>query len=496
MNTGADEHGTQAPGAAETRRELDLFDLVALAWSQRIFIVLISLLIFLPLAVAAYLALTPKYEATSRLLVIMDDTDLTPGAAGSGGAFMFDQVMQSEAELLNSEIVRRRMLESVAGAVDPLQLRALRSNFGVSRAPNASLLTAHYKAENAAVAANTLNAIVDAYLAYRVEVLVGSAESGVETRLLAAESAAEQAEAELRDFLLRHGISDFGSEREAALARASDLQARLLTAQAEADQARAFARALSARLAEIPETVELYVENSVTGQLLDLEVRRTELLTRYQPDAPPVQAVEREIAALERFVAEGRANGQGQRRTGVNPIWQELETARLQQESLAEGQSRLAASLSAQLDASRAQIDRLRALAPEHDRLVRAVTARAAAAEQLSVQAADAMARRGVPPGSADAVRVVERALPPTQPQSKRKLAVMAIAVLAGGIGGLAGLIRGYLIHVRTSPPPAPIRPRAQAETAAPGPSDTPPGPASGGASRSRLPVLARVSEF
>ena len=86
----------------------------------------------------------------------------------------------------------------------------------------------------------------------------------------------------------------------------------------------------------------------VTGRLLDLQVRQADLLARYQPDAPPVQAVEREIEALERFVREGRANGQGQRRTGVNPIWQELESSRLQQESNAAGQARLAASLAAQ----------------------------------------------------------------------------------------------------------------------------------------------------
>ncbi|HCR95209.1 MAG TPA: hypothetical protein DIV98_09745, partial [Oceanicaulis sp.] len=51
------------------RRELDLVDLVAIAWTQRLFIILITFLIFIPLAIAAYLSLTPTYTAGSRLLV-------------------------------------------------------------------------------------------------------------------------------------------------------------------------------------------------------------------------------------------------------------------------------------------------------------------------------------------------------------------------------------------------------------------------------------------
>jgi uncharacterized protein involved in exopolysaccharide biosynthesis len=221
-------------------------------------------------------------------------------------------------------------------------------------------------------------------------------------------------------------------------------------------------------------------------------------MARYQPDAPPVVAVEREIEALERFVREGRANGQGQRRTGVNPIWQELESSRLQQESNAAGQARLASSLNAQLRDAREEVDRLRALQSDYDRLIRAVSARSAAADQLSVQAADAMARREMPPGGADAIRIVSRATPPVQAQSKRKLAVMAVGVLAGGIALLLGLIRGYVVAVRQDPPPQ--RPTPPVERA---PSNERPEPephyetprSEAAPRRTPVPVLARVSD-
>ncbi|KAA5804699.1 hypothetical protein F1654_01470 [Alkalicaulis satelles] len=496
MTSSADHHGGRGGGTGASRRDLDLFDLIALLWSQKLFALIIAVIVFAPIAVLAITRLTPSYEAVSRLLVIQDENDLAPSAAGSGGAFTLDQVMQSEAEILNSDAVRRRAIEMRNGSAGPIEIRTLRTGFNVTRSPSASLLTATYRHRDPVVAANTLNAIVDAYLAYRIEVLVGGPEGGIEERLARAEIASAMAEVELSRFLRENEITDFATERTSVLARLSDLEARRMAAEAETAQARALARTLAQRLEAIPLSIELYVENSVTGQLLDLQVRRVELLERYQDDAPPVQAVEREIAALERFIAAGGAEGRGQRRTGVNPIWQDLEAARLQQEAAAAGQAQLVQSLSRQIDSARSEADRLRALAPEHDRLVRAAQARAEAAGRLSAQAADASARRTAPPGAADSVRIVERAEPPSEARSLRNVVLAAGLMLALAVGAFAGLLRGYLLEVRGYQPapqsPEPRRAPAQARPSAP----AAPEPQYAPARASRLPVLARVSDY
>ncbi len=488
-------------GQSVRPRELDLFDLVAFVWTQKLFAILVAVIIFIPLAFLAWSSLTPTYVAESRLLVILDDTDLTPGAAGSGGAFTLDQVMESETEILNSGAVRRRALESRTGLSSPIQLAAMRQGFSVSRSPNAGVLVASFENADADVAANTLNALINAYLEYRVEVLVGAPGEGVEERLNAAEAEAARADAELRAFLNEHDLVDFASERTALLTRITDLEARHLSARAEASSARSFAQSLAQRLANIPDTIELYVENSVSGQLLDLEVRRQELLAQYQPSAPPVLAIEREIDALTAFIRAGGAEGRGQRRTGVNPVWQAIESSRLEQEAFAASQGQLASSLRRQIDQARQQADRLRGLAPEHDRLARAASARSEAAQLLSVQAADASARRNAPPGAADAVRVFEWASPPSEASSLRVPAILAVALFAGGLGLLAALLRGYLVsravrYTPRTPDPVPqagrsARDSARARDAAPSAPAYETHPSS--ARRRKLPVLARV---
>lgn len=484
-------------GGAAPQRELDLFDLAAFVWTQKLLALVVAVILFIPLAVLAWAALTPTYEAQTRLLVILDENDLAPGAAGSGGAFTQDQVMESESQILDSDAVRRRAIEARTGRASPGQLRAMRQGFSVSRSPNASVLVAAFEAEDADVAANTLNALIDAYLQYRVELLVGAPGEGVEERLEAAEADAARAEADLRAFLNEHGLVDFEGERAALIARIADLRARYLSAEAEAASGRSFALSLQQRLINIPENIELYVENSVSGQLLELEVRRQELLARYQPSAPPVLAIEREIDALAAFIRAGGAEGRGQRRTGVNPVWQAIESERLQQEAFAASQTQLAVSLERQLIDAREEADRLRGLAPEHDRLARAATARSEAAQRLSAQAADASARRNAPPGAADAVRVVERASAPSEASSLRLPALMAIAIFAGGVGVLVALLRGYLVSMppRRSPrPPSRRPPRRPAAPSAPSAmTDAGTPPPEPKAPRRKLPVLARV---
>ncbi len=103
-----------------------------------------------------------------------------------------------------------------------------------------------------------------------------------------------------------------------------------------------------------------------------------------------------------------------------------------------------------------------------------------------------------MPPGGADAIRIVSRATPPVQASSKRKLAVMAVGVLAGGVALLLGLIRGYVITLRDTPAPRSPAPQTPSSTQnsrsepQPDPDASEP---TRSRSRTRLPVLARVSE-
>lgn len=475
--------------SAAGRRELDLFDVLSLAWSERGVIAIVFAVLFVLGAAGALLTMKTTYTAESRFLVLLDE-DPTPAAAGWGDGFMLNQVMQSESELLSSEAVRRLALdmlgpetvlgETVEGNARHAALKVLRAGFGVSRAPNSTALNATFEADDPDRAALVLNGIVDAYLAYREQVLVETGVSGLGVRREQADAAVAAARSALDRFLDEHGLSNFETEQLTAQNLVSNLSDRLNGARADRDAARAGAEALRQRLEQIPERIELYVENGVSGRLLELRAERAGLLSRYQPGAPAVAAVEREIAALEAFVATGATDGEGQRRSGANPVRQELESELATREANARSMAALAVSLEAQLRDVRTSLEGLRGLETEYTRLAQNVAAAEEAAAAIAALEAAAESRRSPAVGAADAVRVIDRATPPLEGSSMKKLALVASAVLAMGVALFLGLLRGYW---RTYVAPG----------LAGRPAAVPPRPANdpyGG-----LPVLARIAD-
>lgn len=211
-----------------------------------------------------------------------------------------------------------------------------------------------------------------------------------------------------------------------------------------------------------------------------MRAERAGLLSRYQPGAPAVAAVEREIAALEAFVATGATDGEGQRRSGANPVRQELESELATREANARSMAALAVSLEAQLRDVRTSLEGLRGLETEYTRLAQNVAAAEEAAAAIAALEAAAESRRSPAVGAADAVRVIDRATPPLEGSSMKKLALVASAVLAMGVALFLGLLRGYW---RTYVAPG----------LAGRPAAVPPRPANdpyGG-----LPVLARIAD-
>lgn len=442
-------HASASPDAE--RRDVDLFELVDIAWGERWLIAIVFAVVFVVGTTASMLLLKPSYQAHARLLVLLDEADPTPGAAGSGGAFMLEQVLQSEAEILNSDAVRRRAVEAIGPAAilgesgsESDALKVLRDGFSINRAPNASVLIPLFKHDDAQVSALALNAIIDSYLEYRLMVLVGDGISGLTGRRAQASAALESAQDALDAFLIENGLSDFEADRNAAVERVQTLRTAMLQAEADRQAASAGAAAIGERLTNIPESVELYIENGASNQLLDLRIERESLLARYMPDAPPVLAIERQIEELEAFINGGGADAMGQRRMGANPVRQGLQSEQLRLESVAASEARRVSALQGQIATAETLVSRLRGLAPEYSRLSQNITATAEAAGLMATQEAEAQARSHPGPDSEDAVRVIERATPPTEGASLKKLGVAAAFMLGAALALLVGLLRGY----------------------------------------------------
>lgn len=445
--------GRDSLSAKPDREDLDLFDVIALAWSEKGFIAIVFAVLFTVGAIASLTLLKPSYTSESRLLVLLEE-DPTPSAAGAGGAFMLPQIMQSESELLGSEAVRRIALnrlgaetvlgEAVAGDGDRSAMKVLRDGFSVSREPNSSALVASFQSGSAERSALILNAMVDAYLAYRQQILIESGADTLNDRRERADIVVAQAQSALDAFLSTNNLANFDSDKAAAETAVATIADRYRTAQADRDAARAGAEALRARLENIPESIALYIDNNAPGRLLELTVERESLMSRYQEGAPPVQAIDREIEAIRTLIASGGVNGLGSMRSGPNPVRQAMETDLTTRLANAQGETNRMAALQGQLDTEQANVARLRGLEPTFTRLAQNVTAAEEAAATLAGQEAVARARRNVGAGGAGTVRVFDRASVPLDGSSMKKLGLIAAFVLSAGVAVFAGLLKAY----------------------------------------------------
>ena len=120
---------------------------------------------------------------------------------------------------------------------------------------------------------------------------------------------------------------------------------------------------LNAQLGQVSREVGIYRDiSSAPGEkLVGLKVQREELLSRYRADARPVQELDAQIAQLEAGMAAGRTLGEGAKRIGVNPVFQTLQTEKIQLTSEVGALRRSQAELAERIALLEAEIARVKA---------------------------------------------------------------------------------------------------------------------------------------
>ncbi len=114
----------------------------------------------------------------------------------------------------------------------------------------------------------------------------------------------EQAQSQLIEFSRNRGVISAELERDLTLQKLSEAEAAELAVQTSIAEASERAHSLDARLRTLPEHRVAQVRNAdnpqlqekLKSKLLELELRRTELLTKFQPSYPLVQEVDQQIA--------------------------------------------------------------------------------------------------------------------------------------------------------------------------------------------------------
>lgn len=443
-------------GWADARR-LSFADVAAMLWAERALVLGVGAAICALGLIAAVLA--PKtYTARSELIVRMGEEYVYQPASGGAATPDMQAVVNAEMRLIGSGAVVRRAIEVVgigalypeianAGGSDARKLaaaeRAFAEHLTVETAPQTPAIGLSFEHRNAEIASAALNALVAQYLEHRRTVLVGGEFEALSAESTDLSARASTASAALASFLTEHQIGDFESELAALSARSGDIETQLMDAQTRRREAEARAAALRGQMQAEPEQIELYAESDARRDLVQAQMEREQLLSRYQADAMPVREVDRRITQLEQFLAGG--DPPSITRRGANPVRQDIATQLYGMQAEARAQRGRETALTQQRTEVRERIRTMQALEPRFRQLQRERAVLDTNAQTFATRAEEARARTQMLGRATDNITPVEQASVPTQGKSLRWPIMIVTLLIAGIVAFASGLSRGLL---------------------------------------------------
>ena len=280
-----------------------------------------------------YSVLAPSYKAEMKILVRRGRIDpaVTPTQTASP-AFEHDEIseqeLNSEVELLRDEDLLRKVVLD-AGLANKTSwisrlgredqetrvekaARRLAGNLEVQPVRKSRLITVAYRSPDPQLSAAVLRSLADAYLAKHVEIRRPSGQQTFfEQQMEQARGALEQAEARLIAFTRGRGVVSAALERDLTLQKLSEAEASDLGVQASIAEAAERVRSLGSKLRGLPERQVTQVRNAdnpqlqekLKSKLLELELRRTELMIMFHPSYRLVQELDQQIVQAKSAIA-------------------------------------------------------------------------------------------------------------------------------------------------------------------------------------------------
>ncbi len=307
-----------------------LRDVVAIFFRQRRLGLISFSVIFL--VIFAWGIFSPSYQAEMKVLVRKGRLDpvLTPTPTQSpliDDEQVTEEELNSEVELMQDPDILREVVTNSGllsgwkmpwnlGGSDEIRLaravRRLAKQLDVEAVKKSALITVTYDSSNPERSAAVLHCLAAAYLEKHQQIRRPSGQFNFfEQQVVESRRSLLQAESQLMDFTQMQGIVSASLERDAALKKLSDADASYRETAVALAEARQRVRGLEAGLKMLPERTTTIIRSADNPQLLgelkmkllELGLKRTDLLTKFQPSYRVVDEVDHQIADTKAAIA-------------------------------------------------------------------------------------------------------------------------------------------------------------------------------------------------
>jgi len=307
----------------ERENDPSLRDLAAVFF-RHIWLLKVSFLLVFA-AGMVYSIISPSYEAKMKVLVQRGRIDPVITSTQSVTPLVQQEVseeeLNSQVELLHDDDVLRKVVidagladraswvawltgeghdERVARAV-----KRLAGKLDVVPIRKSQIISISYKSSEPRLSAIVLRSLADAYLAKQVEIRRRTGQQTFfDEQMNQSRTGLDAAQQSLLQFLQTHQVASAPLERDLALQRLSEAETADMGLRGAIAESAERVRSLEGKLQELPERRVAQTRSSdnpqlqekLKSKLLELELKRTELLTKFQPSYRLVTEIEEQIA--------------------------------------------------------------------------------------------------------------------------------------------------------------------------------------------------------
>ena len=347
-----------------------LRDLLNVLFKRKAQILLFFLVVFGTVAIGTF-AMQPVFEATSQVIVKIGRENMYVPTLPSGQDSPVVNVHREEQINSEIEILKGRTLaEEVMKTLDPKAVyKELRSDpngffsdllgskaglsamekavlkfqndFSVEAVKKSNVIQISYRNRNPIVAATVVNTLVEFYLDRHLEVFKNPKSTGFfdeQARMLKEKLA--RSEDNLKLFKEKHQLTSLQEQKSLLLKEASERRTALNQTLSQTAETQNRLDQLRMQLPRVPKTIvqgneidhNPYILSSLQARLVELELKRKELTTKYSDENHLVQSVKEDIAMVRRTLEDQEKKLYGKSRSGLNPTHQRLEEELLKNE--------------------------------------------------------------------------------------------------------------------------------------------------------------------
>jgi uncharacterized protein involved in exopolysaccharide biosynthesis len=320
-----------------------------------------------------------KYESRMKILVKNQRVDvaITPQATGAPAGVeneVSENEINSEIELLTSrDLLTQVAKESGLGQAqsssfwkkpvpeaERIEKAAadLAKDLVITPVKKANVISISYSANSPEVAAAVLKKLGDLYLDKHLKLHHPMGASDFfKDKADQYETQLHDSEKQLTDFQQDNNLVVLGQQKDLTLQKTAEAKSKLLESEAAANEATNRINRIEQQLAGTPKRIVTqsksipaqYSAEHLNTMMVELQNRRTQLLTKFRPDDRLVLEVDAQIRTTREALAKAESQTATEQATDLNPLRQTLETelsrARLEQTGAQARRDTLAAQL-------------------------------------------------------------------------------------------------------------------------------------------------------